>query len=111
MGKVYIYWSRWWIFTTLQKAGVDEIRGYGGFPIGGQWLICEKPEIVEQHHAKVYGLSPGAALTMAVPHLDSRVLEGNMFCFLVPMQPGQPSFFIKVEVYSIFPVPLSFTTY
>ena len=25
----------------LQKAGVDEIRGYGGFPIGGQWLICE----------------------------------------------------------------------
>ena len=61
----------------LQKAGVDEIRGYGGFPIGGQWLICEKPEIVEQHHAKVYGLSPGAAPTMAVPHLDSRVLEGN----------------------------------
>ena len=61
----------------LQKAGVDEIRGYGGFPIGGQWLICEKQEIVEQHHAKVYGLSPGAAPTMAVPHLDSRVLEGN----------------------------------
>ena len=61
----------------LQKAGVDEIRGYGGFPIGGQWLICEKPEIVKKHHAKVYGLSPGAAPTMAVPHLDSRVLEGK----------------------------------
>ena len=61
----------------LQKAGVDEIHGYGGFPIGGQWLICEKEEIVERHHAKVYGLSPGAAPTMAVPHLDSRVLEGK----------------------------------
>ena len=61
----------------LQKAGVDEIRGYGGFPIGGQWLICEKPDIVEKHHAKVYGLSPGAAPTMAVPHLDSRILEGK----------------------------------
>ena len=61
----------------LQKAGVDEIRGYGGFPIGGQWLICEKPEIVERHHAKVYGLSPGEAPTMAVPHLDSRVLDGK----------------------------------
>ena len=24
----------------LQKAGVPEIRGYGGFPIGGQWLVC-----------------------------------------------------------------------
>ena len=61
----------------LQKAGVDEIRGYGGFPIGGQWLICEKQEIVQKHDAKVYGLSPGAAPTMAVPHLDSRVLEGK----------------------------------
>ena len=61
----------------LQKAGVDEIRGYGGFPIGGQWLICEKPEIVKKHDAKVYGLSPGAAPTMAVPHLDSRILEGK----------------------------------
>ena len=61
----------------LQKAGVDEIRGYGGFPIGGQWLICEKPEIVERHHAQVSGLSPGEAPTMAVPHLDSRVLDGK----------------------------------
>ena len=61
----------------LQKAGVREIHGYGGFPIGGQWLVCEKPEIVSRHHAKVYGLSPGAAPTMAVPHLDSRVLEGK----------------------------------
>jgi len=61
----------------LQKAGVCEIKGYGGFPIGGQWLICEKPEIVEKHEAKVYGLSPGAAPTMAVPHLDSRFLEGR----------------------------------
>lgn len=68
----------------LQKAGVDEIRGYGGFPIGGQWLICEKPEIVKKHHAKVYGLSPGAAPTMAVPHLDSRVLEGKQALLFGP---------------------------
>ena len=61
----------------LQKAGVPEIRGYGGFPIGGQWLVCDKPEIVKRHNAKVYGLSPGAAPTMAVPHLDSRWLEGK----------------------------------
>jgi malate dehydrogenase (quinone) len=61
----------------LQKAGVKEIRGYGGFPIGGQWLICEELEVVRKHHAKVYGLSPGAAPTMAVPHLDSRILDGK----------------------------------
>ena len=61
----------------LQKAGVSEIMGYGGFPIGGQWLVCDDPEIVNKHDAKVYGLSPGAAPTMAVPHLDSRWLEGK----------------------------------
>ena len=45
----------------LQKAGVNEIRGYGGFPIGGQWLICEKPDIVQKHNAKVYGLVSGSS--------------------------------------------------
>ena len=61
----------------LQKADIPEGKGFGGFPIGGQWLICRKPEIVEQHGAKVYGLSPGAAPTMAVPHLDTRIIDGN----------------------------------
>lgn len=61
----------------LQKSGIDEAKGFGGFPIGGQWLICDKPEIYEQHGAKVYGLSPGAAPTMAVPHLDIRVIDGK----------------------------------
>ena len=61
----------------LQKSGIDEAKGFGGFPIGGQWLICEKPEIYEQHGAKVYGMSPGAAPTMAVPHLDIRVIDGK----------------------------------
>ena len=86
----------------LQKAGVPEIRGYGGFPIGGQWLVCDKPEIVKRHNAKVYGLSPGAAPTMAVPHLDSRWLEGKRLFYLVHMLHGQQNFFIVVEVSWIF---------
>lgn len=61
----------------LQKAGLKESKGFGGFPIGGQWLICDKPEIVEKHMAKVYGMSPGAAPTMAVPHLDTRIIDGK----------------------------------
>ena len=61
----------------LQKSGIEEARGFGGFPIGGQWLICDKPEIVEKHVAKVYGMSPGAAPTMAVPHLDTRIIDGK----------------------------------
>ncbi|MEM6393643.1 MAG: malate dehydrogenase (quinone) [Planctomycetota bacterium] len=61
----------------LQKSGIDEAKGFGGFPIGGQWLICETPKLVEQHSAKVYGMSPGAAPTMAVPHLDLRIINGK----------------------------------
>lgn len=61
----------------LQKSGIAESKGLGGFPIGGQWLVCENPEIVARHQAKVYGQALDAAPTMAVPHLDSRVLDGK----------------------------------
>ena len=61
----------------LQKSGIDESKGFGGFPIAGQWLICDKPDLVEKHRAKVYGMSPGAAPTMAVPHLDLRIIDGK----------------------------------
>jgi malate dehydrogenase (quinone) len=61
----------------LQKAGLPEAKGLGGFPIGGQWLVCDKPEIVAQHQAKVYGQNLPEAPTMAVPHLDVRVLDGK----------------------------------
>jgi len=67
----------------LQKAGIPEAKGLGGFPIGGQWLICVNPEIVEKHRAKVYGQPLDAAPTMAVPHLDTRILDGKqtlLFC-------------------------------
>ena len=61
----------------LQKSGIPQSKGFGGFPIGGQWLVCDNPELVEQHHAKVYGKSPDAAPTLAVPHLDLRVIDGK----------------------------------
>lgn len=61
----------------LQKAGLAESKGLGGFPIGGQWLVCENPAIVQQHQAKVYGQALDTAPTMAVPHLDTRVLDGK----------------------------------
>ena len=61
----------------LQKSNIPEAKGLGGFPIGGQWLVTDKPELVEKHTAKVYGMSPGAAPTMAVPHLDTRIIDGK----------------------------------
>src|SRR5690606_37649717 len=29
----------------LEKSGIPEAKGYGGFPVGGQWLRCTNPEI------------------------------------------------------------------
>jgi malate dehydrogenase (quinone) len=61
----------------LQKSGIPESKGIGGFPIGGQWLVCDNPDIVRQHQAKVYGQALATAPTMAVPHLDTRILDGK----------------------------------
>lgn len=59
----------------LQKSGIPEAKGLGGFPIGGQWLVCDNPTLVAKHTAKVYGQTLDAAPTMAVPHLDTRYLD------------------------------------
>ena len=61
----------------LQASGIAESKGFGGFPIGGQWLVCENEAFINKHRAKVYGMSPGAAPTMAVPHLDLRIIDGK----------------------------------
>lgn len=62
--------------NLLQRSGIPEIRGYGGFPISGEFLRCDEPEVVERHHAKVYGKADGKAPPMSVPHLDTRVVDG-----------------------------------
>ncbi|WP_097460021.1 malate dehydrogenase (quinone) [Mangrovitalea sediminis] len=61
----------------LQKSGIEESKGYGGFPVSGQWLVCRKPEIVKRHHSKVYGKAPIGAPPMSVPHLDTRIINGE----------------------------------
>ena len=61
----------------LQKSGIDEARGYGGFPVSGQWLVCQKQDIVKEHHSKVYGKAPIGAPPMSVPHLDTRIINGE----------------------------------
>ena len=61
----------------LQKSKIPERKGYGGFPVSGQWLVCTKPEIVAQHHSKTYGKAPIGAPPMSVPHLDTRIIDGK----------------------------------
>src|SRR5690606_1178309 len=61
----------------LEKSGSREAKGYGGFPVGGQWLRRTNPEIIEKHHPKVYGKASVGAPPMSVPHLDTRYIDGE----------------------------------
>ncbi len=61
----------------LDKANISEADGYGGFPISGQWLVCTNPAVVAQHHGKVYGKATVGAPPMSVPHVDTRMIDGE----------------------------------
>ncbi len=61
----------------LQASGIPEGRGYGGFPVSGQWLRCTNRAVIERHAAKVYGKPALGAPPMSVPHLDTRVIDGK----------------------------------
>jgi malate dehydrogenase (quinone) len=61
----------------LTKSGIPEIKGYGGFPVSGEWFVCQNPEIVSQHFAKVYGKPNAGSPPMTAPHLDMRIINGK----------------------------------
>ena len=63
--------------TLLEKTGIPESKGYGGFPISGQWLVCKNQDVIDKHHAKVYGKASVGAPPMSVPHLDTRIINGK----------------------------------
>ncbi|MEP6724316.1 MAG: malate:quinone oxidoreductase, partial [Bacteroidota bacterium] len=61
----------------LEKSGIPESKGYGGFPVSGQWLICNNEDIIAQHNAKVYGKAAVGSPPMSVPHLDTRIIDSR----------------------------------
>ena len=61
----------------LQKSGIPEGKGFAGFPVSGLWLRCDDPSLAGRHNAKVYGKASVGTPPMSVPHLDSRVIDGN----------------------------------
>ena len=68
----------------LQLSGIAEGDSYGGFPVGGSFLVTEKPEIVTRHLAKVYGKASVGSPPMSVPHLDTRMLDGKQVLLFGP---------------------------
>ncbi|MBV8389843.1 MAG: malate dehydrogenase (quinone) [Mucilaginibacter sp.] len=68
----------------LQKSGIEEAKGYAGFPVSGVWLRCDNEEIASRHHAKVYGKASVGSPPMSVPHLDQRHIEGKVSLLFGP---------------------------
>ncbi|OCB78702.1 malate:quinone oxidoreductase [Flavobacterium crassostreae] len=91
----------------LEKANVPEGEGYGGFPVSGQWLKCTNPEVIAKHAAKVYGKASVGAPPMSVPHIDSRMINGEKQLLFGPFA-GFSTRFLKNGSYS--DLPLSITT-
>ncbi|MGW4636654.1 malate dehydrogenase (quinone) [Nocardia sp. NPDC004415] len=61
----------------LQRAKLPEVRGYGVFPLGAQFLRTDDPAVVAEHRAKVYSQADLGAPPMSVPHLDRREVDGT----------------------------------
>ncbi|GAA2984177.1 malate dehydrogenase (quinone) [Microbacterium terrae] len=81
-----------WALKLLQRSGIPEISGYGVFPIGGQFLKTSNPAIVAQHKAKVYSQASVGAPPMSVPHLDTRVVDGEASLLFGPFATFSPKF-------------------
>lgn len=77
----------------LQMAGIPEVAGYGGMPVSGKFLVCQKPEIIEQNRNKVYGRAALGAPPMSVPHLDWRTIYGKDCIFFGPFAGFSPAVF------------------
>jgi malate dehydrogenase (quinone) len=88
----------------LQKSGIKEAKGYGTFPVSGAFLKTTSPTVVTQHQAKVYSQAAVGAPPMSVPHLDTRVVDGQTSLLFGPYA-GLNFKFLKFG--SIFDLPLS----
>lgn len=87
--------------NLLEKSEIPEGKGYGGFPVSGEWLICKNQDVVERHNAKVYGRPSVGSPPMSVPHLDTRIIDGEK-CLLFGPFAGMSTKFLKNGSYTDF---------
>ncbi|HTW14869.1 MAG TPA: malate:quinone oxidoreductase [Nocardioides sp.] len=88
--------------TLLQRSGIPEIRGFGGFPVSGEFWRTTNPEIVARHQAKVYGKAAVGAPPMSVPHLDTRMVDGKPSLMFGPYAGFSPRFLKNGSLLDLF---------
>lgn len=93
-----------WALKLLQRSGIPEAKGYGTFPVSGEFLKTSNPAVVKKHQAKVYSQAAVGAPPMSVPHLDARVVDGKSTLLFGPYAGLNPKF---LKLGSILDLPLS----
>lgn len=97
----------------LEKSDLAVGRGIGGFPISGQWLRCKNASVIAQHEAKVYGKATVGAPPMSVPHLDTRIMDGQRALLFGPYAGFSTKFlkngsyldlFLSLEPHNVWPM-------
>ncbi len=90
----------------LEASDIPEGEGYGGFPVSGVWFRCVNTDVIAAHHAKVYGQSAVGAPPMSVPHLDTRVIDGERALLFGPFA-GFSTKFLKQGSYLDLPLSIN----
>lgn len=94
----------------LQKADIPESKGYGGFPVGGVWLVTDREDLINRHNAKVYGKASVGSPPMSVPHLDTRIIDGKKALFFGPFATSSTKF-LKHGSWLDLPLSISFSNF
>jgi malate dehydrogenase (quinone) len=85
----------------LQKCGIPEGKHIGGFPVSGIFMVCNNPDVIAQHHAKVYGKAKVGAPPMSVPHLDTRYIDNKKSLLFGPFAGFSPKFLKTGSVFDL----------
>ncbi|WP_246943401.1 malate:quinone oxidoreductase [Bacillus pinisoli] len=85
----------------LQKSGIPEGKRIGGFPVSGLFMVCNNPDVIEKHHAKVYGKAKVGAPPMSVPHLDTRYIDNKKSLLFGPFAGFTPKFLKNGSIFDL----------
>ena len=70
--------------------------------MSGQWLSCTNKSVIAKHQAKVYGKAAVGTPPMSVPHLDTRIINGEKALLFGPYAGFSTRFLKKGSLWDLF---------
>ena len=82
----------------LQKSGIREAKGFGGFPVGGAFLRRRSAGADRRRTGPRCTACRAGAPPMAGTHLDARVINGKSWLVFGPFAGWSPKFLKQGKV-------------